>query len=200
MLYHQIISRAHTANMTYYIDTDLDFLTKVMLARFLHCKVTFSSLSTLYSWGKKKNHYTQPKMSEKLYSTSLRGKNLHKLPEFLLHRDLSIFPVYLFTQSLIYISKDSWIFTLYFKLPSNANLFIFSQIVLVFESSFCWFLCLFYPLTYPASLTMGFYLSFSFPPSLPPSVPLFLPFFFGTLHYFLAIQDPKDHLYFLSQS
>lgn len=159
-----------------------DFSTaKLLTPRFSHCTL---------GEKKKKNHYTQPKMSEKLYSTSLRGKNLHKLLEFLLHRDLSIFPVCLFTQSFIYISKDLWLLILYFKLQSNANLFIFSQIVLglVFESSFCWFLCLFYSWTYPHhSPWVPSFLSLF----LHPSLPSFLSFFLSLLEHFITFWQYK---------
>lgn len=167
-----------------------------MVARFLHCKVTISLLSTLYSW-RKKNHYTHPKMSEKLYSTSLKGKNLHKLLEFLLHGDLSIFPVYLLSHLFISVRIYGYLFhslscnlMLFFYMFSNCLRLGFWELFLLVPLSLLFF-------NIPPITHHGSFLSFSFPPSFPPFLPLFLPFFFGTLHYFLAIQDPKDHLYFL---
>ena len=145
-----------------------------MVARFLHCKVTLSSFSTLHSWGK--IHYTQLKiMSEELYSTSLRGKNLHKLFGFLLHKICLFFPVY---HLFISVKTQRYLFYILGYNPILIYLY-FAQIVLVLlvGSSSCWFLCLFDPLTYAPITHCGFFPSFllSF---LSSSLSLFLPFFF----------------------
>ena len=90
------------------MDGDLDPLAEVVFDQFIHCKVTFPPIPILSSL--EGSHYVWPTLKEEeLYSTI-------KYLEFLYMGDLSILPMYLFRQSLIYVSMESWIFTVYFKL------------------------------------------------------------------------------------
>lgn len=64
-------------------DVDLEHLTEVVTARFLHYKLLFDPLSTLYSL--EKSHYAQPTLKERELHSSLRAEYLHKLLGILLH-------------------------------------------------------------------------------------------------------------------
>ena len=147
-----------------------------MVARFLHCKVTFSSLSTLYSCVCVGGGITihSPKWVKGCIPPPWRARIYINYLNFFC---TEIYFSSLFIYSLIYISKDSWIFILYFKLQSNANLFIFFSNCLGF-----WELFLLVPLSLlsfniPPITHHGFlpvFLFSSIPPSLPSSLSSFL--------------------------
>ena len=88
------------------VDGDLAPLTVVVFDRLISCKDTFFPISILSSL--EGSHYAWPTLrSEELCSTI-------KYLELLYLRDLSILPIYLLSQSFIYVSMESWIFTIDF--------------------------------------------------------------------------------------
>ena len=88
------------------VDGDLAPLTEVVFDRLISCKDTFFPISILSSL--EGSHYAWPTLrSEELCSTI-------KYLELLYLRDLSILPIYLLSQSFIYVSMESWIFTIDF--------------------------------------------------------------------------------------
>ena len=84
------------------VDGDLASLTEAVFDWVISCKDTFSPISILSSL--EGSHYAWPTLrSEELCSTI-------KYLEFL-YRDLSNLPMYLLSQSFIYVCMESWIFS-----------------------------------------------------------------------------------------
>lgn len=90
------------------VDGDLAPLTEVVFDRIISCKDTFFPISILSSL--EESHYAWPTLrSEEICFTI-------KYLELLYLGDLSILPTYLLSQSFIYVSMESWIFTIDFCL------------------------------------------------------------------------------------
>lgn len=105
---HDGLSRVRTIDMVYHCGWCLDPLAEVVCDQFLHCQVTIPPIPTLSPL--EGSHFVWPTLKEEeLYSTI-------KYLEFLYMGDLSILPMCLLSQSLIYVSMESWIFTVYFEL------------------------------------------------------------------------------------
>lgn len=117
-----ILSRVHSISMTYHCWCWSYSPGWVVLTGFSTVKLIFYSPFHTVLFGKKSLCATNTLRSRELRSTSFRAKYLHKLFEIRGH--LSLLPHLLFIQS-IYISMNSWIFTLYFALKLNVLVTLF---------------------------------------------------------------------------
>ena len=132
------------------VDIGLGHLAKVMFIRSLHCKSTISS-SFATTHFRRKSLCAAHTYGEGAYIPFPRGRNnsINYLKFF--YQEICLFStMYLFIQLFIYISLNSWIFTLYSVLYSNIIYFAVQIVArLAIESSFIWLLCsLYIPLSF----------------------------------------------------